>query len=127
MTLFNMLGQIGVAVWMFLIMCIVSLVAAGRFAWAGPKAPRLPVVIGLGAATFFATGAVVAKGLVMALGGYGRLGKGEAAPHPRALEQLVVGSAEALSGGVLGCATLTLIALLVVVGYRRRARPELTS
>jgi hypothetical protein len=74
------------------------------------------VVLGLAAAQFFATGAVVAKGLVMAMGGYARAGGAE----PRAFEKLMVGTAEALSGGMLGCATLTLIALLVVVGHRRR-------
>lgn len=114
--MFQMLGQIGVAVWMFIIMCLVSLVAAGRYAWGGPKAPRLPVVLGLAAAQFFATGAVVAKGLVMVMGGYAKWG----ATSPRALENFMVGSAEALSGGMLGFATLTLISLLVVVGYRRR-------
>jgi hypothetical protein len=111
----TIVAQIGMAVWLQILMCGVSLVFAGRFAWrSGPG--RLRVVGALAAATTCATVASVCMGLAMA----GRSGgKMAAAGSANFIPSMLTGAAEAMAGGMMGFATLTLVAILVAIGLAR--------
>jgi hypothetical protein len=111
----RILAQIGVAVWLQILMCGVALLFAGRFAWRA-RPGRLRVVGALAVATTFATVASICMGLAMA-------GRSAAQMAATASANLVpsalVGVAEALASGMMGFATLTLVAILVAIGLAR--------
>jgi hypothetical protein len=111
----GILAQFGLAVWLQILMCGVSLVFAGRFAWrSGPR--RLQVLGALVAATTFATIASVCMGLAMA----GRsASKMAATGSANLVPSLLAGAGEAMAGGLMGFATLTLVAILVAIGLAR--------
>jgi hypothetical protein len=114
-----MFAQIGLAVWLQLWMCVVSLVFAGRFAWrSGPR--RLQVLIALAGATTVATLASVCMGLATVARSSARLAAAGAADL---VPTLLVGTGEAMAGGLLGFATLTLVAILAAIGLARGHHP----
>src|SRR5688500_118729 len=89
----RILAQFGVAVWLQMLMCGVSLVFAGRFAWRGGTG-RLHVLGALAAATTFATVASVCMGLTMA----GRsAAKMAATASPNLVPHTLAGAAEAMA------------------------------
>jgi hypothetical protein len=112
----SILTQIGPAVWLQILMCVVSLLFAARFAWRRATV-KLPVLGALTAATAFATVASVCMGLAMV----GRAGA-KLAGSPNLVANTFVGVGEAMAGGMMGFATLTLIAILVAIGLGRQAR-----
>jgi hypothetical protein len=108
-------AQIGMAVWLQIWMCVVSLVFAGRFAWrGGPR--RLRVLVALAVATTFATLGSVCMGLAMVGRSSARMAAAGAA---NLVPNLLVGTGEAMGGGLLGFATLTLVAILAAIGLAR--------
>jgi hypothetical protein len=116
----SVLSQIGLAVWLQIIMCAISLIHAARFAWSGGLR-RLRVTGALAAATLFATLASVAMGLAMVGRSSAQLA---AARSPRLVANLLAGAGEAMAGGLMGFATLTLVAILIAVGIARAQAPS---
>jgi hypothetical protein len=113
------IAQFGLAVWMMILMCLVSLVYAAWFARRG-GVRRLRVVIALSAGTFFTTLAGVLMGLVAVGRSIIAISeKGVAVPVSGLYRSSVTGVAESFAGGVLGFGTLTLIALLVAAAFWR--------
>jgi hypothetical protein len=111
----RILAQFGMAVWLQILMCCVSVIFAGRFAWKGGR-ERLRVLIALAAASTFATLASVCMGLAMVGRGGARLA---ATGSSTLVATVFTGAGESMAGGMLGFATLTLTAILAAIGLAR--------
>jgi len=116
----RMFAQFGVAVWLEISMCTVSLLFAGRFAWKGGWR-RLQVLVALAAATTFATFASVCMGLAMVGRSSAKMSAATSA-HP--WPSVLGGAGEAMAGGMMGFATLTLLAILAAIGLARQQDRE---
>jgi hypothetical protein len=111
----------GFPMWFLLLFGLLALLCAGRFAQR-PQPRYLRLTMALGAATawttltasFAAFGAVGHHAL-----DYQRLHPGTTLP-----EVLLMGMAESMSPGILGCTLLSLSALLVAVGFFRISDPS---
>lgn len=114
----QILSQLGMAVWLQIAMCAVSLLFAGRFAWRSAPG-RLAVVGAVAAASAFATLASVCMGLAMVGRAGAKLAAGGSANF---VPSTFAGAGEAMAGGMMGFATLTLVAILVAIGLARRQR-----
>ena len=102
---------------MLVLSCVFCLIAAGRFAWAG-GGRMLRLTLALGASNLFATLAVVSLGLVNA-GRHVWTAFGST-PADKLVPKVITAAAESVTAGVMGFATLTLVALLLAVGFFRR-------
>jgi hypothetical protein len=107
------------AVWLQILMCLVSLVFAGWYAWKGGMR-RLRVLAALATAATFATVASVLMGLALVGRGVGKMASTGAADL---LSRAAVGAGEAMAGGMMGFATLTLVAILAAIGLARDTAP----
>jgi hypothetical protein len=112
------MGQFGFPVWMLILMCLLSLGYATWFAWRG-GARRLRVVIALSAGLFFTTLAAVLMGLVASGRSLIKMTATGSMPVPDLIRFVVPGVSESFAGGVLGFATLTLVALIVATAFWR--------
>jgi hypothetical protein len=111
----RILAQFGMAVWLQILMCLVSLVFAGWYAWKGGMG-RLRVLAALATASTFATLASVCMGLALVGRGVGKLASTGSA---NLVSNAFVGAGEAMAGGMMGFATLTLVATLAAIGLAR--------
>jgi hypothetical protein len=109
------IAQFGFGVWMFIGMCLVSVIYAALFAARG-GARRFRVLCGLAAGLLFSNAAAFCMGATATAGSVARgLARGQPAPPA----QIVTGVGELFAGALMGFASLTLVAILVAVGFAR--------
>jgi hypothetical protein len=109
------IAQFGYGVWMLIAMCLVSVVYAALFAARG-GARRFRVLCALAIGLTCATAAALCMGMAAAASGVARmLSRGEPVPLP----QLVAGLGEVFATGLMGFASLTLVALLAAAAFVR--------
>jgi hypothetical protein len=120
-------AQFGFAVWMLILMCLLSLACAGWFASRG-GARRLRVVIAVSTGAFFTTLAATFMGIVTT--GRWLAHFAGSPPNPARMSSpspgsvALTGLSEALAGGVMGFGTLTVVALIVAVALWRGVTVE---
>jgi hypothetical protein len=108
----------GYAMWFILIFGLLALAAAGLFA-ARPDQRRIETVRALSRATLFS----VLTGIVAGLAAVGAQvpARPEWADSPRIHLIVMQGISESLANGVLGFTILSLVWMVMAVGYRRLA------
>lgn len=109
------IAQFGFGVWMQIGICLVSVIYAALFAVRG-GARRFRVLGALTAGLVFATAGSVCMGVAAAAASGAR---GLSASEPGAVAGLVGGLGEAAAGGLMGFASLTLVAVLVAAAFAR--------
>jgi len=106
----------GPPIWFLLAFSLLTLLASARFA-AGPSSPRLRAALALGSATLFTTLTSIAADLAAV----GHHAPAYLAQHAELTlgTVLLQGVAEAMSPAILGFTVLSLVSLVIALGFYR--------